>query len=84
MDLATFVIDSFTGRGIVSTVNDPSQLGRLAMIVGVRIGYSVTAESAAGLEVSTTRTHRPVHASPGPVSNAIRLVAEERAQGNRT
>ncbi|HMA29772.1 MAG TPA: dienelactone hydrolase family protein [Thermoanaerobaculia bacterium] len=33
MGVATFVIDSFTGRGIVSTVNDQSQLGRLAMIV---------------------------------------------------
>lgn len=33
MGVATFVIDSFTARGIVSTVNDPSQLGRLAMIV---------------------------------------------------
>lgn len=33
MGVATFVIDSFTARGIVSTVNDQSQLGRLAMIV---------------------------------------------------
>jgi dienelactone hydrolase len=33
MGVATFVIDSFTSRGIVSTVNDQSQLGRLAMIV---------------------------------------------------
>jgi dienelactone hydrolase len=31
--VATFVIDSFTGRGIVNTLNDQSQLGRLAMIV---------------------------------------------------
>src|SRR5260370_16125677 len=30
MAVATFVIDSFTGRGIVSTINDQSQLGRLA------------------------------------------------------
>jgi len=30
MGVATFVIDSFTGRGIVSTMNDQSQLGRLA------------------------------------------------------
>jgi dienelactone hydrolase len=33
MGVATFVIDSFTARGIVSTVNDQSQLGRLAMAV---------------------------------------------------
>jgi dienelactone hydrolase len=33
MGIATFVLDSFTTRGIVSTVNDQSQLGRLAMIV---------------------------------------------------
>lgn len=30
---ATFLIDGFTGRGIVSTVDDQSQLGRLALIV---------------------------------------------------
>ncbi|TCF98365.1 carboxymethylenebutenolidase [Paraburkholderia strydomiana] len=30
MGVATFVIDSFTGRGITSTVNDQAQLGRLA------------------------------------------------------
>lgn len=33
MGIATFVLDGFTARGIVSTVNDQSQLGRLAMIV---------------------------------------------------
>ncbi|HEY3045967.1 MAG TPA: dienelactone hydrolase family protein [Polaromonas sp.] len=33
MGVATFVIDSFTARGIVSTVNDQSQLGRLAMTI---------------------------------------------------
>jgi dienelactone hydrolase len=33
MGVATFVIDSFTARGIVSTVNDQTQLGRLTMIV---------------------------------------------------
>jgi dienelactone hydrolase len=33
MGVATFVIDSFTGRGIVNTNNDQAQLGRLAMIV---------------------------------------------------
>jgi dienelactone hydrolase len=31
--VATFVIDSFTARGIVNTLNDQSQLGRLAMII---------------------------------------------------
>ncbi len=35
MGVATFVIDSFTGRGIVNTNFDQSQLGRLAMIVDV-------------------------------------------------
>ena len=33
MGVATFVVDSFTARGIVTTNNDQSQLGRLAMIV---------------------------------------------------
>ena len=33
MGVATFVIDSFTARGIVSTQNDQAQLGRLAMII---------------------------------------------------
>jgi dienelactone hydrolase len=33
MGVATFVIDSFTARGIVNTGNDQAQLGRLAMIV---------------------------------------------------
>lgn len=31
--IATFVIDSFTARGIVSTNNDQAQLGRLTMIL---------------------------------------------------
>ena len=31
--VATFVLDSFTGRGIVVTVNDQDQLGRLSMTV---------------------------------------------------
>jgi dienelactone hydrolase len=31
--LATFVLDSFTGRGIAETVTDQSRLGHLAMIV---------------------------------------------------
>lgn len=30
LGVATFVIDSFSGRGIVNTINDQSQLGRLA------------------------------------------------------
>jgi dienelactone hydrolase len=33
MGVATFLLDSFTGRGLVSLVNDQAQLGRLAMIV---------------------------------------------------
>jgi dienelactone hydrolase len=33
LGVATFVVDSFTARGIVSTVNDQSQLGRLSMTV---------------------------------------------------
>jgi cephalosporin-C deacetylase-like acetyl esterase len=33
MGVATFVIDSFTARGIVSTINDQAQLGRLSMVV---------------------------------------------------
>ena len=33
MGVATFVVDSFTARGINNTVNDQSQLGRLAMTV---------------------------------------------------
>jgi dienelactone hydrolase len=33
MGVATFVIDSFTARGIVNTLYDQSQLGRLAMII---------------------------------------------------
>ena len=31
--VATFLIDCFTGRGIVQTITDQSQLGHLAMIV---------------------------------------------------
>jgi dienelactone hydrolase len=33
LGIATLIIDSFTGRGIVTTVNDRAQLGRLAMII---------------------------------------------------
>jgi len=32
MGIATFVVDSWTGRGITSVVNDQSQLGRLAQV----------------------------------------------------
>lgn len=32
MGVATLVYDSFTGRGIVSSINDQDQLGMLAMI----------------------------------------------------
>lgn len=35
MGIATFVIDSFTARGIVNVNNDQSQLGRLAMIIDI-------------------------------------------------
>jgi len=35
MGVATFVLDSFTARGLVNINNDQSQLGRLAMIVDV-------------------------------------------------
>jgi hypothetical protein len=31
--VATFLIDCFTGRGIVQTITDQSQLAHLAMIV---------------------------------------------------
>lgn len=33
MGIATFVVDSFTGRGLLSVANDQAQLGRLATIV---------------------------------------------------
>lgn len=33
MGVATFVLDSFTGRGVVTTVNDQAQLGRLVQTV---------------------------------------------------
>jgi dienelactone hydrolase len=41
--ISTFAIDSFTGRGIVSTVADQSQLGRLNMIVDVYRSVAVMA-----------------------------------------
>jgi dienelactone hydrolase len=43
MGVATFVLDGFTGRGIVNTNNDQSQLGRLAMIVDVYHALEVLA-----------------------------------------
>jgi dienelactone hydrolase len=43
MGVATFVLDSFTGRGIVNTNYDQSQLGRLAMIVDVYRALDVLA-----------------------------------------
>ena len=33
IDVAAFLLDCFTGRGIVQTITDQSQLGSLAMIV---------------------------------------------------
>ncbi|MBH5371909.1 dienelactone hydrolase family protein [Bradyrhizobium glycinis] len=33
LGIASFVVDSFSGRGIVTTVNDQAQLGRLNMVV---------------------------------------------------
>ena len=33
MSVATFLVDSFSGRGIVNTVDDQGRLGRLAMII---------------------------------------------------
>jgi dienelactone hydrolase len=41
MGVATFVIDSFTGRGIVNTVYDQAQLGRLAMIIDAYRGLQL-------------------------------------------
>jgi dienelactone hydrolase len=41
--IATFAIDSFTARGIVNTLNDQSQLGRLAMIVDAYRALSLLA-----------------------------------------
>lgn len=35
LGVVTFVLDSFTGRGLVDVANDQSQLGRLAMIVDI-------------------------------------------------
>jgi dienelactone hydrolase len=43
MGISTFAIDSFTGRGIVSTVADQSQLGRLNMVLDVYRSLAVLA-----------------------------------------
>jgi dienelactone hydrolase len=41
MGVAAFLLDSFTGRGIVQTVTDQSQLGSLAMIVDAYRGLDL-------------------------------------------
>src|SRR6516165_1194238 len=43
LGISTFAIDSFSGRGIVSTVADQSQLGRLNMILDLYRGLAVLA-----------------------------------------
>jgi dienelactone hydrolase len=43
LGISTFAMDSFTGRGIVSTVIDQSQLGRLNMIVDLYRSLSALA-----------------------------------------
>ena len=43
MGISTFVMDSFAGRGIVSTVVDQSQLGRLNMILDLYRSLTVLA-----------------------------------------
>jgi len=43
LGISTFALNSFTGRGIVSTVADQSQLGRLNMIVDVYRSLAVLA-----------------------------------------
>jgi dienelactone hydrolase len=52
MGISTFAMDSFAGRGIVSTVVDQSQLGRLNMILDV---YRSLAVLAAHPRVDPTR-----------------------------
>lgn len=44
MGVATFVVDSFTARGIVSTQNDQAQLGRLAMIIDAYRALAILAK----------------------------------------
>jgi dienelactone hydrolase len=43
MGISTFAIDSFTGRGIASTVADQSQLGRLNMVLDLYRSLAVLA-----------------------------------------
>jgi poly(3-hydroxybutyrate) depolymerase len=43
LGISTFDIDSFTGRGIVSTVADQSQLGRLNMILDLYRSLAILA-----------------------------------------
>jgi dienelactone hydrolase len=43
LGISTFNIDSFTGRGIVSTVTDQSQLGRLNMILDLYRSLAILA-----------------------------------------
>jgi hypothetical protein len=38
LGIATFAIDSFAARGLVSTVMDQSQLGRLNMVADAKLG----------------------------------------------
>ncbi len=52
MGISTFAMDSFAGRGIVSTVVDQSQLGRLNMILDI---YRSLAVLAAHPRVDPTR-----------------------------
>jgi len=44
MGVATFVLDSFTPRGIVNTLNDQSQLGQLTMIVDAYRALNILAK----------------------------------------
>jgi dienelactone hydrolase len=44
IEVAAFLLDSFTGRGIVSTVNDQSQLDSLAMMVDAFRALALLAE----------------------------------------
>ena len=46
LGISTFAIDSFTGRGIVSTVADQSQLGRLNMVLDLYRSLAVLAADA--------------------------------------
>src|SRR5215831_11234678 len=44
MGIAVFILDSFAGRGIVSTVNDQSQLATLAMMIDLFRAQAILAE----------------------------------------